>query len=85
MILESSNYDFWTLRAAKHLAGNFFKNPSFLMAWHRKYGFLYDKIILEAANYDFWILRIEKHLAGFPFKNHSFLMTQHRKTWFSLW
>ncbi len=46
MILEPSNYDFWTLRVEKHLPVQSFKNHSFLMTNTEKHAFLYDRMIL---------------------------------------
>ncbi len=60
MILEPSNYDFWTQRTKTLLPSNFFKYHSFLMTQHKKHGFLYDRMILEPSNYDFE-LKAAKH------------------------
>ncbi len=70
MILEPSNYDFWT-EGSKKLE-IFSKIIGFNWLDTAKHGFLYDRMILEHSNYDFWTLRAEKPLAGIIFKYHSF-------------
>ncbi len=64
MILESSNYVFWTLHTEKPSAGLFPKTIRFKWLNTEKHGFLYDTMILKLSNYDFWTLRTEKHLGG---------------------